>query len=138
MSQRAARRPLVAAMLSFVQPGLGHLYLREWLRAGLWAALWVGSLGLVLSAAGLELSSAETVAALAGVFALVEGFPNGAVLSMVAVAAFATLDAYRLAARDGHRTAGDVGRCPDCGKELDPALDFCHWCTTTLDGEGSP
>lgn len=138
MSQRAARRPLVAAMLSFVQPGLGHLYLREWFRAGLWATLWVGSLGLVLSAAGLELSSAETVAALAGVFAVIEGFPTGAVLSMVAVAVFATLDAYWLAARDDRRLAGDVGRCPDCGKELDPTLDFCHWCTATLDGEGSP
>ena len=23
-------------------------------------------------------------------------------------------------------------RCPHCGKELDPDLDFCPWCTTRL------
>lgn len=123
-------------MLSFVQPGVGHLYLREWLRAALWAALWFGSLGLVVSAAGLELSPSETAAAIAGLFALVEGFPTEAVVSMVAVAAFATLDAYWLAARNNHRLDG-VARCPHCGKDLDPTLDFCHWCTTPLDGEDS-
>lgn len=127
----------MAAMLSFVQPGVGHLYLREWARAVLWAALWFGSLGLVVFTVGLELSATETVAALAGVFALVEGFPTEGVASMVAVAVFATLDAYWLAARNNHRLAGEVGACPHCGKELDPALDFCHWCTTPLEGEES-
>ena len=127
----------MAAMLSFVQPGVGHLYLREWARAGLWAAMWFGSLGLVVSAVGLELSATETVAAVAGVFALVEGFPTEGVASMVAVAIFATLDAYWLAARNNHRLAGEVGNCPHCGKELDPTLDFCHWCTTPLEGEES-
>ena len=47
MSQQTEKRPLVAALLSFLQPGLGHLYLREWLRAVLWAGLWVGSLVVV-------------------------------------------------------------------------------------------
>jgi hypothetical protein len=137
MSQRVQRRPLTAALLSFVQPGVGHLYLREWTRAVLWAALWLGSLGLVVSTVGLELTATETVAAVAGVFALVEGFPTEAVASMVAVAAFATLDAYWLAARNNHRLAGDVGTCPHCGKELDPTLDFCHWCTASLESEES-
>ena len=137
MSQRTERRPVLAAMLSFVQPGVGHLYLREWARAVLWGALWFGSVGLVVSTVGLELSATETVAALAGMFALVEGFPTEAVVSMVAVAAFATLDAYWLAARNNHRLAGDVGQCPHCGKDLDPTLDFCHWCTTPLEGEDS-
>lgn len=27
----------------------------------------------------------------------------------------------------------DAGSCPNCGKELDPELDFCPWCTTRLD-----
>ncbi|WP_049986392.1 DUF7575 domain-containing protein [Halobellus rufus] len=26
-----------------------------------------------------------------------------------------------------------AGSCPNCGKELDPELDFCPWCTTRLD-----
>jgi endogenous inhibitor of DNA gyrase (YacG/DUF329 family) len=25
--------------------------------------------------------------------------------------------------------------CPECGKELDPELDFCPWCTTRFDEE---
>jgi hypothetical protein len=137
MSQRAEKRPVLAAMLSFVQPGIGHLYLREWLRAALWFALWFGSLGLVTTTLDLAPSSTETIALLAGAFALVEGFPTDAVLSMVTVAAFATLDAYWLAQRNNHRLASQTDRCPRCGKDLDPALDFCHWCTTPLDGEES-
>lgn len=137
MAQRSSRRPVLAAMLSFVQPGVGHLYLREWLRAGLWVALWFGSLGLVVSTVELELSRVETVAALAGAFSLVEGFPNEAVLSMVTVAIFATLDAYWLASRNNDRLESARRRCPRCGKELDPTLEFCHWCTATLDGDDS-
>lgn len=127
----------MAAMLSFVQPGVGHLYLREWLRAVLWGGMWLGSLALIVSTVGLELSTTEALAAFAGMFALVEGFPTEAVVSMVAVALFATLDAYWLAARNNHRLDGAVGRCPHCGRELDPTLEFCHWCTASLEGEES-
>jgi hypothetical protein len=38
---------LIAAMLSFVVPGLGHLIMRVWLRGAIWMAGWV-----VVSAAG--------------------------------------------------------------------------------------
>jgi hypothetical protein len=30
-------------------------------------------------------------------------------------------------------TASGSTECPECGKELDPDLDFCPWCTTRLD-----
>jgi len=136
MTQRADRRPFVAGLLSFVQPGLGHLYLRHWVRAALWATLWFGTLGLVLATLGLELTAVETLAALSGVFALVEGIPTEAVLSLFAVTAFATMDAYWLAAREGHSIAPE-GDCPHCGRELDPSLDFCHWCTASLESEES-
>ena len=34
------------------------------------------------------------------------------------------------------RTTTDVdAECPECGKELDPDLDFCPWCTTRLTGD---
>jgi hypothetical protein len=28
--------------------------------------------------------------------------------------------------------------CPHCGRETDPELDFCHWCTEPLDVESGP
>ena len=37
----------------------------------------------------------------------------------------------------GEQESGSVGaECPECGKELDPDLDFCPWCTTRLDETG--
>jgi hypothetical protein len=53
------------------------------------------------------------------------------------------LDAYRIA-RLGTDTTGrgsgaadeDGPVCPNCGKSVDPGLDFCHWCTERLDAPG--
>jgi len=131
MSQDTEKRPILAAVLSVIQPGLGHLYLREWLRAVLWAGVWLGSLAVVIASAGLEPAGLEAVAAAFGVF---PGAPV-AVLAMVAVEAFAALDAYWLTARNNHRLRDGVGRCPHCGRELDPTLEFCHWCTEHRDEE---
>jgi hypothetical protein len=128
MSQDTEKRPLLAAALSFFQPGLGHLYLREWLRAGLWAGVWVGSPAVVASA-GLELTGPESVAAVAGLIPGGAGVPPEAALAMVAVTAVATLDAYWLTTRNNHRLRANTGRCAACGRELDPTLGFCHWCT---------
>ena len=36
---RPRRSAFAAAFLSFIFPGLGHAYLRRWLRAIMWAAL---------------------------------------------------------------------------------------------------
>lgn len=134
MSQDTEKRPLLAALLSFLQPGLGHLYLREWLRACLWAGVWLGSLAVVVASAGIELSGVESLAAAFGFFQGAAGFPPEAALAMVAVTAFATLDAYWLTARNNHRLRDHAGRCEHCGKELDPTLEFCHWCTEPRDG----
>lgn len=131
MTGRNGRRRLVAALLSFLQPGIGHVYLREWLRAVLWGTVWAGSLGLILTTAGIEISARNLLASAGGFFAVVEGFPVEAALAMFAVTLFATMDAYWLAAREDHRIH-DPSLCPNCGKELDPTLEFCHWCTTQL------
>ncbi|SDX64389.1 DUF7575 domain-containing protein [Halobellus clavatus] len=39
------------------------------------------------------------------------------------------------ASTDPVESAGstDGGTCPSCGKELDPDLDFCPWCTARLE-----
>ena len=137
MSQQTEKRPLVAALLSFLQPGLGHLYLREWLRAVLWAGLWVGSLIVVADSAGLDLADPGALVAAVGFFTNPDALPVEVVLTALSVTAFATLDAYWLTARNNHRLQNRTGRCEECGERLDPSLEFCHWCTTPRDDERS-
>ena len=137
MSQQTEKRPLVAALLSFLQPGLGHLYLREWLRAVLWAGLWVGSLVVVADSAGLDLADPAAVAAAVGFVPGAGTLPVEVVLAVLSVTAFATLDAYWLTARNNHRLRNRADRCKQCGKQLNPTLEFCHWCTAPRDEERS-
>ena len=137
MSQQTERRPAVAALLSFLQPGLGHLYLREWLRAVLWAGLWVGSLVVVADSAGLDLADPSALVAAVGFFTNPDALPVEVVLTALSVTAFATLDAYWLTARNNHRLRNRANRCEECGKQLDPTLEFCHWCTTPREDERS-
>lgn len=109
-------RPWFAALTTLGLTGLGHCYLREWRRAGLW-------FGLALTAGLLLVPEPALVA-------LVEsGTPPGvrALLPVLSIRLLATLDAYRLA---GARRRHAVGvHCPRCGKSLDMVLDFCPWCT---------
>jgi hypothetical protein len=121
-----SRRPWLAALLS-VQPGLGHVYLHEWLRAASWLALWGATLVVAAQAPvdGLEL--AEPVAYVAALANL----PAAAAAALLVTTTFCMVDAYLLARR---RTASaDAGpSCPACGGELDESLEFCHWCTERL------
>ena len=126
MSQQTEKRPVVAALLSFLQPGLGHLYLREWLRAVPWAGLWAGSLVVVADSAALDLADPAAVAAAVGFFTDPDALPVEVVLAVLSVTAFATLDAYWLTARNNHRLRNRANRCEECGKQLDPTLEFCH------------
>ena len=137
MSQQTEKRHLVAALLSFLQPGLGHLYLREWLRAALWVGLWVGSLVVVANSAGLDLADPGALVAAVGFFTDPDALPVEVVLTALSVTAFATLDAYWLTARNNHRLQNRTGRCEECGEQLDPSLEFCHWCTMPRDDERS-
>lgn len=132
VSSDTRKRPWLAAILAFAQPGLGHAYLRSWLRAVLWFGLWVATVVLVV-----ELPAASTgdpVAFLSTVFGAISDAPFRATLALASVTVFSMLDAYWLAARE---PAGDDGvgaepECPQCSREVDPSLDFCHWCTAEL------
>ena len=126
MSQQTKRRPVVAALLSFLQPGLGHLYLREWLRAVLWAGLWIGSLVVVADSAGVDLADPAAVAAAVGFVPGAGTLPVKVELAVLMVTAFTTLDAYWLAARNNHRLRNRANRCEECGERLDPTLEFCY------------
>ncbi len=126
------KRPWLAAMLAFLQPGLGHLYLRAWIRALLWFALWFGTLTVAVPSAGAGgvLAVAErTLGALASL-------PPEAALALGSVTLFSTLDAYWLASRVNDRAQKveeGTANCPHCGREVDPELEFCHWCTEPID-----
>ena len=115
------RRPWLAAVLSAAVTGLGHLYLRRWLRA-------VGWLGVV-AATSLFVPERALLAAAAG-----EGVDVVALAPALLVATLCALDAYVLARAERRRVAvredGELTRCPNCGGELDPDIEFCHWCTT--------
>ncbi|MFB6095366.1 MAG: zinc ribbon domain-containing protein [Halodesulfurarchaeum sp.] len=126
------RRPLVASILAFVYPGLGHLYLRAWLRAIAWFGL------ALLTALMVIPESTVTAFRTGGVSALYEAsqtLPLEATLSLLVVRVLNVIDAYLTGLRDERETAttGAEGEtCPECGRELDPDLDFCPWCTTRL------
>jgi hypothetical protein len=122
--------PLLAALLGTVVTGLGHFYLRRWLRA-------LGWLGLTVVSSVLFVPE-STISAL-GSGTLTDPF---SALPIVLISAASALDAYLIAKirrqPDRFQTDNTVGQtgaddspaCPACGKQVDPDLGFCHWCTT--------
>lgn len=119
-------------MLAFLQPGLGHLYLRSWLRAVLWFGLWIGTLTVAVPSTG----PGGLFAVTERVFTSLSSLPPEAALAIGSVTLFSTLDAYWLASRYNRRirTAEEgTATCPHCGREVDADLDFCHWCTEPID-----
>ncbi|MWG35617.1 DUF6677 family protein [Halomarina oriensis] len=136
----STRRPWLAAMLAFVYPGLGHVYLREWLRALLWFLLSVSTYFLVFGDTGLDAESLE--AAIDAVLMAQEGLPLWTVALLYSVTLFSTVDAYWLATRgadaptartaargaDGEASEGATERCPNCRRRVEDDYDFCPWC----------
>ncbi len=119
-------------LLTVLIPGLGHVYLRLWIRALLWLVLYVTTTTLLLpdgaTPDGLSLDAflAAGDAISLEVTALILG-----------VLFICLVDAYMMANHVNRRvrqTDGDTPEsCPHCRKELDSDLTFCHWCTTELD-----
>jgi uncharacterized paraquat-inducible protein A len=131
------RRPWLAAMLAFVYPGLGHLYLREWLRALLWFLLTFSTVVYVLDDTALFSGNLDAV------LAAQSNLPLWAAMLLFAVTAFSVVDAYWLASRDedaptargtASATGGPGGtdesddRCSNCRRRIEDDYDFCPWC----------
>lgn len=130
------KRPWLAAVLSMVYPGLGHVYLREWVRGLLWFGLVLATVSFLIPASAMPPPGSEL--SLDAVLRATEALPEGATLALFGIVALSVVDAYRLAAVGNRRTEITAGnRCPYCGHELDSGLDleFCHWCTARLDDE---
>lgn len=126
------RNPLIAGLLSFLQPGLGHLYLRAWVRALLWFGLWAATVFLVVPTS----SGANIVDVLVQTVVAVADQPLEVTLALASVTVFSTLDAYWLCSRQNPYRNPDEPRCPHCGNEVDADLEFCHWCTRPIEWEG--
>ncbi|ELZ12165.1 hypothetical protein C479_05138 [Halovivax asiaticus JCM 14624] len=125
------KRPWLAAVLATLVTGLGHLYLRRWRRALGWL--------FVVFVTGALFVPPEAMEALVN-----EGAIDPVALApSLLVGAFSVVDAYlvaralnmrnQAAAAVVNEDESTVSTCPNCGKELDPDLDFCQWCTTSID-----
>lgn len=133
MAQSISRkRPWFAALLAALVTGLGHLYLRRVYRAVGWLAV-----SLAVSLFFVDPAAVEKLMA-GGVSrdVLVNVAPS------VLVTGLSVIDAYLLARTQlvrsrspvtGGDADGDPPTCSHCGKDLDPDLEFCHWCTNPID-----
>ena len=137
MSDTGRKRPWLAALLAFVYPGLGHVYLREWLRAVLWFGLVFSTTALLLGNSVMApLDDGITVD---GLVTVSQNVPLEASLALFAITVLSMADAFWMATRGNTEAEVVEGmQCPNCGKELEGDLDFCHWCTTRLDGPVEP
>lgn len=134
-------RVVAAAGFSVLLPGAGHAYLRDWMRALIFIAIYVPIVYLFVPTG--ELLEAATLVGsgsiIDGVGAASSAFTDGTDLvgqfTILFVIMYATSNAVFQAVGygpGGQSTAGGTG-CPVCGRELDTDLDFCHWCTTPLE-----
>jgi hypothetical protein len=137
MTETGRKRPWLAAVLAFIYPGLGHVYLREWLRAVLWFGLVVSTSTLLIGDSVMApLDGGISVDAL---LAVSQNIPLQATAALFAITALSMVDAFWMATRENVETEVVEGmKCPHCGKELEADLDFCHWCTTKLDRPAEP
>ena len=118
-------RSALAVGLSVLFPGLGHVYLRQWVRALLWAALSVSASALLMpepAASGTLIERAT---------ATVEAMSRTETFVLLSVTAFAAIDAFVISVQQANYDP-DAVHCPDCGNEIDEELDFCHWCTSRI------
>ena len=130
-------RALVAAGLSVLLPGAGHALVRDWIRALLFAGLYIATAAIFLPTE--QLSAAATMTEAMDILTTETALIDQLVLSFIVV--FAAVDAaFRaLGIPPGSNEGGenDAPSCPQCGRELDEELEFCHWCTTRLDSYGN-
>lgn len=143
-ASKSKKRPWLDALLSFLLPGLGHVYLREWLRSMMWFAFAVSAVLLFVPLPDAAMATAESgdmVGAMEAAMQATEDLPLETLLPIWVVRVFSAIDAYWLALRSSVPEAEEGEQCPACGKPVDEDLDFCQWCTTPLperDGPNTP
>lgn len=157
------KRPWLAAGLAVLYPGVGHVYLRAWLRALAWFGLAFLTATVVVPERVLQAGEQGGARAFYDAFVALDPVT---ILPLLVVNALNAVDAYLTARRSNERSrsvldrvvggglpsgdddpaagaggAGedrsgvDAGSCPNCGRDLDGDIDFCPWCTTRLGNE---
>ncbi|WP_439025510.1 DUF6677 family protein [Haloarchaeobius sp. DT45] len=121
-------RVVVAVVLSFLFPGLGHAYLRRWARSLLFVGIFLTVTALALPDAAV--TSFGSIVEVAQRVSNEVSLSESMAMSVVEIAAMT--DAYLLASTSARTEAGGP-RCPNCGKELDGEIDFCPWCAHEID-----
>lgn len=125
-SPTSPNRSWLAAALAAVVPGLGHCYLGRWRRALGWLVAFVGVSTLFVAP--------ETMEALANW----EPVDPLAVAPLAIVGTLSVVDAFLLALVENAvaqvSADGPAATCPHCGKDLDPELTFCQWCSEPISG----
>ncbi|WP_049915732.1 zinc ribbon domain-containing protein [Haloferax mucosum] len=123
-------RPWIAALFGVFITGAGHLFLRRWRRASVWIAL-------AISVVFLFVPESARVA-------LLSGGPRPPLMDVapaLAVTLVSALDAFLLGVQQAAESStphtpgedAETVSCPQCGREIDAELDFCHWCTVRFD-----
>jgi hypothetical protein len=160
-SKGSEKRPWLAALLGTLATGLGHIYLRRWKRGLGWfvVAVVVSAILVPPEAARALLSgSGGDAATLAPLFAIgIASVADAYVLARMHQNDVANRDGAGSAVMSASGSESESGtgarsgvveggvaanrvprsadvECPECGKELDPDLEFCPWCTVRLDG----
>lgn len=122
-------RALFAAALSLVLPGAGHALIRDWVRALLFAGLFLSATALIM-----PINDIAAAGSMAERMTIVTDEPrtNQFVLSFMLL--FAAVDAgFRALGFPPGSNGADGPTCPNCGRELDTEIEFCHWCTIRLE-----
>jgi hypothetical protein len=131
------RRSLIAAFLAMIYPGLGHVYLRAWLRAIAWFLVALIAAALIMPESAFAAYEAN---GFSGLLEVSRNLPADAVLSMTVVRVLNAVDAYLTGLRTATTADAEsepTNTCPECGKELDEDLDFCPWCSARLDDDAT-
>ena len=127
-------RAIAAAGLSVFMPGAGHALIRDWLRAFVFAALYISAVLLFFPTG--EIAAAGSMSEAMDIVTAETDTMSQFALSFLVL--FAAIDATFRAlgfppGSSGSGESSDGPTCPECGKELDDDLEFCHWCTTRLE-----
>ncbi len=130
------KRAVIAGLLGAVYPGLGHVYLREWVRAGTWFVLAIVTVAIVLPESVIETAGSG---GLDGIIAASRNLPSTVVLVVTGIRLLNAIDAIWLALSASSKVAGsqEGATCQNCGGELDPDLEFCPWCSTEVAAEAA-
>jgi predicted nucleic acid-binding Zn ribbon protein len=131
------KRPWLAVLLTVIIPGLGHFYLRLWGRAILWLGLsMLTSFVFVPSGTLPESFSVDAIVAASQSLST-----QGAVV-LFGISALCVVDVILMTRHiNDYVTRAEtegIQHCPNCGKEIDGDLDFCHWCTTEIGEDDQP